>query len=91
VLVEYSGSDPARARAISAAYADAGGPGRVERLSDFAMPIAQLGHIVEEGCRRWLASTTDEGRADNDGWVREYLERPVTRELIERILAAIRS
>jgi hypothetical protein len=55
------------------------------------MPIAQLAHIAEEGCRRWLASTTDEDRADNEGWVREYLDRPVTRDLIGAILAAIRT
>jgi hypothetical protein len=90
VLVEYSGSDPARARAISAAYADAGGPGRVERLSDFAMPIAQLGHIVEEGCRRWLVSTTDAERADNEAWVREIIDRPLTPALIETLLGGSR-
>lgn len=90
VLVEYGGSDPARARAIGAAYADAGGPGRVERLSDFAMPIAQLSHIVEEGCRRWLASTTDAERADNEGWVREVIDRPLTPAQIETLLGGSR-
>jgi Ser/Thr protein kinase RdoA (MazF antagonist) len=87
VLVEYGGSDPARARAINAAYADAGGPGRVERPTDFAMPIAQLSHIVEEGCRRWLASTTDAERTDNEGWVREFIDRPLTPALIEMLLS----
>jgi len=91
VLVEYAGPDAARAAALASAYDEAGGPGRVTSPRDFAMPIAQLAHIAAEGCRRWLASTTDEDRADNEGWVREYLERPVTRELIERILAAISS
>jgi Ser/Thr protein kinase RdoA (MazF antagonist) len=86
VLVEYAGSDPARARAISTAYAEAGGPGRVDGPTDFAMPIAQLAHIVEEGCRRWLAATTDVGRADNDAWVREFLDRPLTPAVIERLL-----
>ena len=57
---------------------------------DFAMPIAQLSHIVEEGCRRWLTATTDEERADNEGWVREFIDRPLTRDLIDRLLAAIR-
>ena len=88
VLVEYGGSDPARARSIRDAYAEAGGPGRVERRSDFAMPIAQLCHIVEEGCRRWLASTTDAERADNEGWVREFLDRPLTLALIEALLSS---
>ena len=61
ILVEFGGEAGARSRAIQAAYADAGGPGRVEGPRDFAMPIAQLAHIVVEGCRRWLAATTDDG------------------------------
>jgi Ser/Thr protein kinase RdoA (MazF antagonist) len=87
VLVEYAGGDPARARAIRTAYAEAGGPGRVDDPTDFAMPIAQLAHIVEEGCRRWLAAATDTERADNEAWVREFLDRPVTRAVVQRLLA----
>jgi aminoglycoside phosphotransferase (APT) family kinase protein len=51
VLVEY-GTGPGRAGAIRAAYAEAGGPGRVEDPTDFAMVIAQLSHILAERCRR---------------------------------------
>ena len=87
VLVEYATTDPRRAPVIRAAYREAGGPGRVESPRDFAMPIAQLGHIVEEGCRRWLVATTDADRADNEGWVREFLDRPLTREVVEALLA----
>jgi hypothetical protein len=87
VLVEYATTDLGRAPVIRAAYAEAGGPGRVERPADFAMPIAQLTHIVEEGCRRWLIATTDADRADNEGWVREFLDRPLTRTVIEELLA----
>jgi aminoglycoside phosphotransferase (APT) family kinase protein len=86
VLVEYAGDDPARARRLRAAYADAGGPGRVEAPRDFSMVIAQLHHIADEACRRWLASTTNEARADNEAWALEYLDRPVTRELIMGLL-----
>jgi Ser/Thr protein kinase RdoA (MazF antagonist) len=86
VLVEYAGADPARAGTLRAAYEEACGPGCVERPTDFAMPIAQLGHIVEEGCRRWLAATDAAGRADNEGWVREFIDRPLTRELIAGLL-----
>jgi hypothetical protein len=39
------------------------------------------------GWRRWLAATTDAGRADNEGWVREFLDRPLTRSVIEALLA----
>jgi Ser/Thr protein kinase RdoA (MazF antagonist) len=87
VLVEYATSDPTRAPTIRVAYREAGGPGRVERPTDFAMPVAQLAHIVEEGCRRWLMATTAAERADNEGWVREFLDRPLTRTVIEALLA----
>ena len=88
VLVEYASHDPTRAPRIRAAYAEAGGQARVEGPADFAMVIAQLAHIVEEGCRRWLRATTDDQRADNEGWVREYLDRPLSRGGIEALLAA---
>lgn len=86
VLVEYATDDPVRARAIRDAYRDAGGPGVIDGPQDFAMPIAQLTHIVAEGCRRWLAATTDAARADNAAWVREFLDRPLTGAVIERLL-----
>jgi Ser/Thr protein kinase RdoA (MazF antagonist) len=88
VLVEYAGVDTARARAITSAYEDAGGPGRLADPEDFRMPIAQLHHIVEEGCRRWLLAPTDEARRDNEGWVREFLDRPLTRDVIASLLSA---
>lgn len=50
------------------------------------MPIAQLAHILAEGCRRWLVSTSDAERADNEAWVREFIERPLTRGVIEGLL-----
>ena len=87
ILVEYCTADPRRARVIRAAYAEAGGPGRVEDATDFAMSIAQLSHILAEGCRRWLTATTDDERADNEGWVREFVDRPLTRTVIEALLA----
>jgi len=87
ILVEYCTEDPRRAALVRAAYADAGGAGRVEDPTDFAMPIAQLSHIVAEGCRRWLAATTDDERSDNEGWVREFVDRPLTRTVIEALLA----
>ena len=87
VLVEYAGHDAARARRLRDAYEDAGGPGRVEAPRDFSMVIAQLHHIADEACRRWLASSDDEARADNEAWAREYLDRPVTRDQVEALLA----
>ena len=88
VLVEFAGNDLARARAITDAYEAAGGPGRIEEHRDFAMVIAQLAHIVEEGCRRWLASPDEDARAHNEGWVREFIDRPLTPAVVERLLVA---
>jgi Ser/Thr protein kinase RdoA (MazF antagonist) len=87
-LVEYATIDPSRAPTIRAAYTGAGGPGRVTGPADFALPIAQLGHIVAEGCRRWLLAATDIDRIDNEGWVREFIERPLTSRVVEALLAA---
>ncbi len=86
ILVEFADDNPARARLIREAYAEAGGSGRILGPTDFAMPVAALCHIVETGCRQWLAATTDADRDDNEGWVREFLERPLTRDAIERLL-----
>jgi aminoglycoside phosphotransferase (APT) family kinase protein len=86
ILVEY-GAEPGRAGLIRAAYAEAGGPGRLEDATDFAMAIAQLSHIVVEGCERWLAAATDAERADNEGWVREFVDQPLTRAVIAALLA----
>ncbi|HET9614624.1 MAG TPA: aminoglycoside phosphotransferase family protein, partial [Candidatus Limnocylindrales bacterium] len=87
VLVEHAGADSARARAIRSAYEAAGGPGRVRRPTDFGMAVAQLCHILETGCRRWLRATTDADRAENEAWVREFLDRPIDRNLIESLLS----
>jgi Ser/Thr protein kinase RdoA (MazF antagonist) len=86
ILVEFADRDPARALLIREVYAEAGGPGRILGPTDFAMPIAALCHILEAGCRQWLAATTDDERTDNEGWVREFLERPLSRDAIERLL-----
>ena len=86
VLVEYRGEVDGRSRRIRDGYARAGGPGRISGAGDFAMAIAQLLHIVDEGCRRWLRATTDDDRSDNESWVREYLDRPLSRRLIESLL-----
>jgi hypothetical protein len=35
---------------------------------------------------RWLIATTDAERSDNEGWVREFVDRPLTRTVIEALL-----
>ncbi len=86
VLAEFAFDDGERARTLVDAYIDAGGTGRVGGPGAFSMVIATLGHIVELGCHRWLAATTDEEREDNAAWVAESTTRPFTRETIARLL-----
>ena len=86
VLAEFAIDGGERARTLVAAYADAGGTGRVTGPGTFSMVIATLGHIVELGCRGWLAATTDEAREDNAAWVAESTTRPFTRETVARLL-----
>jgi hypothetical protein len=76
-------------RTLHAAYLDAGGPARLTDSGDLTMLVAQLGHIAQIGCERWLASTTDEERADNADWVAEFLDEPVTLAVVDRILLAV--
>ena len=51
------------------------------------MAIAQLGHLGERACRLWLDPTQD--RARSTARVDEFLDEPITRELIDGILDAI--
>ena len=87
VLFEFGLGDAARARALYDAYVAAGGPGRVEGSGDFTMLIAQLGHITELACARWLEPGASEAqRARAVAKVAEFTSRPLTRAAIERLL-----
>ena len=90
VVFEFGCGQPARMRALASAYAEAGGPGRLTEPSDLSTLVAQLGHIVQEGCRRWLRATTPAQRRDNEEWVAEFLDDPVTLRTVEQMLAAVR-
>jgi Ser/Thr protein kinase RdoA (MazF antagonist) len=87
---EYGVGDPERVRALHQAYVDAGGPGRLREPADLTMLSAQLAHILQLGCERWLAATTDTDRDDNARWVAEFLDDPVTVPVVEELLAAVR-
>ena len=89
VLFEFSGGNPERARTLHEAYLGSGGPGAVDGSGDFSMAIAQLGHIGEEAARRWLASETEADRAENEAWFREFVDRPLTRVVIDELLEAV--
>jgi len=89
VLFECGRGNPIRTRQLHEAYVDAGGPGRVRGPGDFSMPIAQLGHIGERGCRLWLDAETDDHRARAVAIVEEFVTDALTKEVIADLLGAI--
>ena len=89
VVFEFAGADAARAQALVDAYRAAGGPGVVDRPESFSMVIAQLGHIGELSCRRWLDVARPDERDRNEARVDEFLSDGITPELIESILEAV--
>jgi len=91
VLFEFARADPGRARALTDAYRQAGGPATVNRRGHFSMLIAQLGHITEIAATDWLKpNPRSPRRADSAAWISEVLDEPHTRERLETILAAVR-
>jgi Ser/Thr protein kinase RdoA (MazF antagonist) len=91
VVFEFARADPGRARALTRAYRDGGGPAAVSRRGHFSMLIAQLGHIIEIAAADWLEpNVRSPQRADAAAWIAESLDEPHTRELLDTLLAAIR-
>ena len=91
LLFEYGGPDGSRASAMHSAYVSAGGRARIDGPGGCTMLVAQLGHLLEIACRRWLApDATDEVRALNEPRILEFVERPLDRTLISRLLDATR-
>ncbi len=89
VLFEFARTDPGRARTLTQAYRQAGGPAAVTRRGHFSMLIAQLGHITEAAATDWLEpNPRSPERADSAAWISEVFDEPHTRELLETILAA---
>ncbi|TDC52737.1 aminoglycoside phosphotransferase family protein [Jiangella ureilytica] len=90
VLFEYGRTDPGRARALVAAYTDAGGPGRVTERGDFSMLIAVLGHITELAATDWLRpNDRSPSRSHAEAWINEALDDPHTRVRLDGLLAGI--
>ena len=85
MLFEFGMGNAERIRTIHDAYVDAGGPGRIDGAGTFSMLIAQLGHIGEDACLRWLDTTepADE-RARQAARVDEFLTLSLTRPGIDR-------
>jgi Ser/Thr protein kinase RdoA (MazF antagonist) len=91
VLFEFARGDPGRARALTDAYREAGGPATVNRRGHFSMLIAQLGHITELAATDWLEpNPRSPQRADSAEWISEVLDEPHTREVLDTILAVVR-
>ena len=88
VLVEFAGTDLVRATELYGAYVEHGGPGRVDKPGDFTMAIAQLGHLGELACRRWLDPSFDRTRTASR--VEEFLGEPLSRQLIAQLLDELR-
>jgi Ser/Thr protein kinase RdoA (MazF antagonist) len=90
VLFEFARGDPGRARELMAAYGAAGGPATLTGRGDFSMLIAQLGHITEIAARDWLEpNPRSPERADAEAWIREVLEEPHTRDVLDELLDAV--
>ena len=90
VLFEFGRDDADRARSLYEAYVGAGGTGRIDRPGNFSMAIAQLGHIAETDCERWLEPAFS--AADRERSVarfEEFTSRPLTRAVIDQLLAAV--
>jgi len=86
VLAEFCSESAERAASLHTAYVDEGGPGRVRGPKDFSMAIAQLGHILEWQCKNWLRAGSPEARQHARDAIEEFLTRPLTRGVIERVL-----
>ena len=57
----------------------------------FGTLVAQLGHILEIACRRWIAGRESaEVRATNEAWVAEFTDKPLTIEVAETLVDAVR-
>jgi Ser/Thr protein kinase RdoA (MazF antagonist) len=90
VLFEFGRGDPGRARALTSAYRDAGGPGAVNRPGHFSMLIAQLGHITEIAATDWLApNQRSPERADSAAWISEVFDEPHTRAVLDGLLRSV--
>ena len=89
-LFEFGLGNAERERALYEGYLDGGGRGRIEGPGDFSMLIAQLGHITEWACVRWLqAGASESERLRAAARVREHTSRPLTREVIRNMLDAL--
>jgi thiamine kinase-like enzyme len=89
VLFEFSCGQATRARDLYDAYRDNGGPGRIDRPGNFSMVIAQISHIGEISCARWLDPARRDQQERNTGRVQEFVTEAITRQMISDLLDAV--
>lgn len=91
VLYFFSPAGPDGAAAIHRAYRAAGGAGCITGRGTFSMLIAQLGHINELACTRWLAAPPETQERDRAASLLvEFIHQPLTLRLIDQLVAATR-
>jgi aminoglycoside phosphotransferase (APT) family kinase protein len=91
VVFEFGMGDAGRFRTIHGSYRSSGGQGRIDRPAAFSMLIAQLGHIGEDACERWMDATGADERDRQAARADEFVSLPLTRDAIVEILDAVRS
>ena len=89
VLFEYSCGRTDRARDLYRAYRRAGGPGFIERPGNFSMFVAQIAHIGEISCSRWLDPARLAERDRNTGRIDEFVTEMITRRMIDELVDAV--
>jgi Ser/Thr protein kinase RdoA (MazF antagonist) len=91
VAFEFGAGDLGRTAAALGAYVAAGGPGRLSRPGSCSMVVAQLGHIGERACRRWLDETDPAERSRVAANAEEFLgPTRLTLARVDQLLAAAR-
>lgn len=90
VLFEFGLGSAERTRTLYEAYLESDGPGRIDRTGDFSMLIAQLGHIGEDACARWLDPNESAVERERQlARVEEFIALPLTRTAVEELLDAV--
>jgi len=89
VLFEDGRGQADRVRLLFEAYLHGRGPGRADQPGDFSMLIAQLGHIGEIACQRWLDPSRVDERRRNESRINEFLTERITIDAIDATLAAV--
>jgi Ser/Thr protein kinase RdoA (MazF antagonist) len=89
VLFEFGLGSAERARALYEAYRGGDGPGRIDRRGNFSMLVAQLGHIGEAACERWLDPSEPVAERDRQAErAEEFVSMPLTLRAVDELLDA---